>query len=154
MRLRHLVFLPIAAMIGFLVLASASSLVLALEGSVVSAFEGSVHAETMAIRVSRYETVCDRLFREAHALSHEVTSCEARVACAGSPLLCPVAQDQQVEREYARLRTELHAECGVPLDLMDYAWGGPAGEGPACGYAHDWLEAASSGAAEPTRFVF
>ena len=146
MRLRHLVFLPVATMIGFVVLLAASSL--------VSALERSVQGEAPPITLQRYETVCDRLFREAHALSHEATRCDVQADCEGSPLLCPVAQDVRVEREYARLRTELHAECGVPLDLMDYAWGGPAGEGPGCGGTHDWLEAAASGVVAPTRFVF
>lgn len=150
MRWRHLLFLPIATMIGFLSIASASSLVSALERSV----EPDADVAGTPIRLSRYETVCDRLFREAHALSHEATRCAARAACEESPLLCPVAQDQRVDQAFTRLRTELHAECGVPLDLMDYAWGGPAGEGPVCGDAHDWLETAASGKAQPTRFVF
>ncbi len=160
MRLRILACLPVAALITFLVMVSASS---ALEGS-VSALEGAEgmrggrHVEGFGaqapIPLVRRESECDRLFREAHTLSHEVTTCELAPACNGSPLLCPAAQDARVERAFERLRSALHERCGVPLDLMDYAWGGPAGEGPDCGGAHDWMESAASGAAEPTHFVF
>ena len=162
MRLRILACLPVAALITFIALLSASSFVSALEGSASSleglpsgrGGHGGGFGSPASITILRHESECDRLFREAHALSHEVTTCELAPACQGSPLLCPAAQDQRVERAFERLRSVLHERCGVPLDLMDYAWGGPAGDGPDCGVAHDWMESAARGAAEPTHFVF
>lgn len=73
MRLRLLVFLPLAGLITFLAFVSAASLVSALERSVVS--EDRL-AEPM--RATRYETVCEALFREAHGLSNEATACGER----------------------------------------------------------------------------
>ena len=121
MRWRHLVFLPFATVIGLAVITSASSFVSALERSVVV----PVEPQRASIRLRRYETVCDGLSCEAHALSREAMGLEARGACAGSP-----------------------------LDLMDYAWGGTAGAGPACGGAHGWQESASSDETGPAYFVF
>ena len=131
------------------------------------------------MRVTKYESVCDGLFRQLHSLSHEVTGCSQAVACEGSPLLCPAALDEEVDRTYRRLRTALHEQCDFPLRVIDFAWQGPSesiahstamlhvGEshasheggseifaGATCGERHDWLEAATSGEASPSRFYF
>ena len=73
MRLRLLVLLPVAGLIAFLVFVSAASLVSALERSVVSE-----ERLDEPMRVTRYETVCEALFREAHVLSNEATACGER----------------------------------------------------------------------------
>ena len=178
MRYRLLAFFPLAAGLALLFLVSASSFVSAVEKAV----EQSVRSEQAAwIPVSLIESECDALYREIHALSHEITSCGADPLCLGSPIFCPGALDSTIDREYERLRSELNERCGVPLNLMDYAWGGPAwGErtrggawaassigrqGPRfssdsqrapnhCGAAHDWLESASSGESEVSQFFF
>ncbi|MEM9177754.1 MAG: hypothetical protein AAGC67_21295 [Myxococcota bacterium] len=172
MRLRLLAFLPVAGLITFLLLLSASSLVSALERSVVpDEIPGPM-------RITKYETVCEGLFRELHALSHEVAACTGQSACVDSPLLCPAALDDEIDHTYRRLRTALHEQCDFPLRLIDYAWQGPSdsiaqrtamlestrphaahGEpslfvDATCGERHDWLEAAASGEAEPARFYF
>ena len=160
MQFRFLAFLPVAAVITFFILFSASSF--------VSAVERTILAEPLPapIQVRMYESECDALFREIHDLSHEVSSCEAEsvvpppsldAACQRSPLLCPAAMDNRVDREFKRLRDVLSERCGVSLSLMDYAWSGgegSAGELRTCGASHDWLEAARSGEAEPSSFIF
>lgn len=124
MRLRLLAFLPIAGVITFAILVSAASIVSALERSVVPPT-----APEPPIRVSRFETECERLVRDLHELTHEASSCETQSACAASPLLCPVALDTNLDREFQRLRSALHARCDYSLGLLDYAWQGSAWEG-------------------------
>lgn len=178
MRFRLLAFFPVAAGLALLIVFSASSFVSAVEQAV----EESGRREQVAwISVDRLETECDVLYREIHALSHEITSCGEDPLCLGSPIFCPGALDSRIDREYERLRSELNTRCGVPLSLMDYAWGGPAwGEhtedvlsaarrqsvesssdsslSPStpnqCGAAHDWLESAASGESEATQYFF
>ena len=148
MRLRLIAFLPIAALITFLLLVTASSFVSALERSLMTE-----PAEPLAYPVKRYETECDALYREIHALTHRATQCDA--SCEGSPLLCPAAMDRALDLEFKRLRGVLHERCDLSPSLLDYAWvGGPEGGGPHCGGAHDWLEAATRGEGSPGRFVF
>ena len=143
MRLRLIVFLPLAALITLGLFASTSSLVSALDRSL------SAEAERPSMRLVRYETECDVLYREIHTLSHEVTTCQVEPTCSGSPLLCPVVMDEAFERDYRRLRTALNERCGVSLALMDYAWGGPI-----CGRSHDWLEARANGRLDAHNFIF
>ncbi len=150
MGLRLLAFFPPAVLITFVLLLSGSSFVSAVEGSFLS----EPNATSTPISIKRYETECDVLHREIHALSHAATSCEEQPPCLGSPLLCPVAMNGEIERDFQRLRAALSERCGVPLGLMDYAWGGPFGEASTCGDAHDWFESAASGLAEPSRYVF
>ncbi len=119
MRLRLLAFFPLATGFALLLLFSASSF--------VSAVEQSGRSEQVAwIPVSLLESECGTLYREIHALSHEISSCGEDPLCLGTPILCAGALDSSIDREYERLRTELNERCGVPLNLMDYAWGGPA----------------------------
>lgn len=123
MRFRLLAFFPLAAVMALLILISASSFVSAVEEAVGQSGE----AEQVAwIPISLLESECDVLYRKIHALSHEVTSCGEDPLCLGTPILCPGALDSNIDREYERLRSELNERCGVPLNLMDYAWGGPA----------------------------
>lgn len=119
MRLRLLVCLPLAALVTFLLLVCASSLVSALERSVAV-----TPSATGPMPVARYETVCERLFRELHALSLEVSGCSQGPACAASPLFCPAALDEGIDRDYRRLRGALHEQCDFPLALIDHAWQG------------------------------
>lgn len=174
MRLRLLVFLPLAGLITFLLLSGAASFVSALESSMVPG-----EARPGPMPVTKYETFCDGLVRQLHALSHEVGGCGEPRSCDGSPLLCPVALDDEIDRTYRRLRSSLHAQCGFPLRLIDFAWDGPHTSGDderggravgftrrapldgtdpfidaTCGGRHDWLEAATSGEAAPTRYAF
>jgi hypothetical protein len=166
MRIRLIAFLPIATLISILLLSSASSLVSAVERAWIP------HSTDLLpiMRVRQFETECEELFREIHALSHETTRCDESPECLDSPLLCRSAMDVEIEREFQRLRTALNERCGLPLRLMDYAWGD--GEwasregretssggferkhGTSCGASHDWLEATTSGNVEATRFLF
>ena len=148
MRLRYIAFLPLAALMTLVLFGSASSLVSALDRSL------SAEVESPSMRLVRFETECDVLYREIHTLSHEVTTCQAEPTCSRSPLLCPVVVDEEFDREYRRLRTALNQECGVSLALMDYAWGGPAWGEPTCGRSHDWLEARANGQLDAQNFVF
>ena len=174
MRFRLLVLLPLAGLITLLLLSGAASFVSALEISMVP-----VEAGPGPMPVTKYETYCDGLVRQLHALSHEVGRCGVTRSCNGAPLLCPVALDDEIDRTYGRLRSSLHAQCGFPLRLIDFAWEGPhtsdggerfgreagfahtpAGGGTdpfvdaTCGGRHDWLEAATSGGAAPPRYSF
>lgn len=99
---------------------------------------------------------CDRLRREIHALSHEVTPCELAPECNGSPLLCPVALDPHIDREYARLRAALQAECGMSSGLLDFAWaaGSEVGLAERCELVHDGWEAAARGERAPSTYTF
>ena len=123
-----------------------------VEGPVV----GDPEAESLRppLRLRSQESECDRLVREIHELSHAVTRCDSDPRCAESPLLCPAALDAEVDHAYRSLREALHARCGFPLGLLDYAWGGPVSAPPSCGASHDWLEATTRGEAPVTRFVF
>jgi hypothetical protein len=166
MRFRLIACLPVATLIAIALLSSASSFVFAVERAWLS---DPVDLLPI-IQVRRFETECDALFREMHALSHVTTRCEQSPECAVSPLLCSVAMDVDVEREFQRLRMALNERCGLSLRLMDYAWGdgeralrdpyqtSMGGAGPqdaaSCGAAHDWLEATTSGKVEATRFLF
>ena len=166
MRFRLIAFLPVATLITVALLSSASSFVFAVERAWVP------HPVDLLpiMRVRQFETECDELFRELHALSHVTTRCEESPACAVSPLLCPAAMDVETDREFQRLRAALNERCGLSLRLMDYAWGvdrsasreshesSMAGAehtgGASCGASHDWLEATTSGNVEDTRFLF
>jgi len=150
MRFRLIAFLPVAALITFFLLVTASSFVSALERSLMTE-----PAEPATYSVTQYETECDVLYREIHALSHRATRCDAVPSCEGSPLLCPAAMDREVDREFKRLRQVLGERCDLSPGLLDYAWaGGSDGDGPTCGGAHDWMEAATRGEGEPASFVF
>ena len=154
MRFRLLVSLPLSFLIVGLLLVSASTLFAAGEASAPPARSGpsDVIGSGDGSAVSR----CDRLRREIHALSHEVTPCELGPECHGSPLLCPIALDLRIEREYAHLREALEAECGVPPELLDFAWEAGAAFDLAdrCALVHDGWEAAASGEAAPSTYTF
>ena len=149
MRLRLIAFFPLVGLVTFSLMASTSTFVSAVERRVLREPD-----QPTAHLASRYETECEALFQEIHALSHERTRCDAQPECAGSSLLCPAAMDAEVDRAFRQLRIALHERCDVPVSLMDYAWGGPIGETPVCGDSHDWLESMTSGKAKPTRFIF
>ena len=75
-------------------------------------------------RFARTNPQCDVLRREIHALSHEVTPCELAPECHGSPLLCPVALDPRIDREYERLRDALHAALRPAARAARFCLGG------------------------------
>lgn len=152
MRMRLLAFLPFSILVTLVLLLGASSLVSALDRTIIGIAD-SPDASSL-IPLQQYESHCEALYREIHDLSHAATRCDERPECAGSPLLCPAAMDEAIDRDFKRLRRLLSEQCGLPRGLMDYAWGGPIGEEPVCGAAHDWLEAATSGETTRSNFVF
>ncbi len=131
MRLRLIAFLPPAALIAFLLLVSASSFVSAVEGSLIAEFE----VASTPIRVQRYESECDVLAREIRALSRSMTSCTGELSCLGSPLLCAVTMDAEIERKYQGLRSVQNERCNVPPGLGATAGDGAAGAPSACGFS-------------------
>jgi hypothetical protein len=153
MRFRLLLALPISLWLVGMILASAATLVTAIERRSDGA-DGPAEFAAIAIRSS--ESRCDVLRREIHALSHEVTPCELAPECHGSPLLCPVALDPRIDREYQRLRDALHEHCGLPRDLLDFAWevGTQTDLAETCALAHDGFEAAARGESRPKSYSF
>ena len=155
MRFRLLAFLPLAAVITFLILLRVSPFV-----SVLEHFVTPGEGPSGPVVVTRLETVGKRLFHELHVLSHGVIACAEQSPCDGSPLLCSTALGDHIDHEYQRLRTALHERCDYPLSLIDYAWQRPRESivervvGGTCGERHDWLEHSMSGTAEPARYYF
>ncbi len=149
MRFRLLVALPFSLLLVGILFASLANLVIAVEGR-------GAEADGRVFPMGAYESRCDRLRREIHALSHEVTLCELAPECHGSPLLCPVALDPRIDREYERLRDALDAQCGLPRGLLDFAWevGAQADRVDRCGLSHDGWEAAARGATPPASYSF
>lgn len=145
--LRLLLFMPLACVLGLLSIASTSAL--------VSAFAHESEAAP-AMRVELVGESCDVLRHELHALSHAVSPCELPPVCKGSPLLCPVALDTRIEREYARLRDALHERCGLSRSLVDFAWdaGQQIENTDRCALVHDGFEAAARGEARPESYSF
>jgi len=150
MRLRLIAFLPPAALIAFLLLVSASSFVSAVEGSLIAEFE----VASTPIRVQRYESECDVLAREIRALSRSMTSCTGELSCLGSPLLCAVTMDAEIERKYQGLRSVQNERCNIPPGLGATAGGGAAGAASACGFFGEGFQAVAPGKAEPHYFIF
>jgi hypothetical protein len=153
MRFRLLLALPISLVLVGIILVSAATLVSAIEGR---SDEAGGPAAISAIASRAQTPQCDVLRREIHALSHEVTPCELAPECHGSPLLCPVALDPRIDREYRRLRGALHEHCGLPRSLLDFAWevGTQTDLAETCELAHDGFEAAARGEARPTSYSF
>lgn len=169
MRFRLIVSLPLSLAIVGLLLVSASTLFAAVGNAPPSTFDGSaapaaretagtaMHASAESIeRAVPAEARCDRLRQEIRALSHEVTPCELAPECLGSPLLCPIALDPRIEREYARLRETLQAECGLSPGLPGFAWaaGAEVDLGERCEVAHDGREAAARGERALSTYTF
>lgn len=153
MRFRLLGALAISLLLVGIILASAATLVSAIEGRGDGA--GSP-ADWPDLAMRADEERCDVLRREIHALSHEVVPCELAPECHGSPLLCPVALDSRIVREYERLRDALHEHCGLSRSLLDFAWevGAQADLAETCELAHDGFEAAARGEARPASYSF
>lgn len=157
MRFRLLVSLPFALGIVGLLLLSVSSFVSAVEAPLgPDGRSAGVARSGYAAGFATGESRCDVLRREIHALSHEVTPCANAPECHGSPLLCPVALDVRIEREYERLRDALHAHCGVPRGLLDHAWelGEQVEVADGCALAHDGWESAARGESAPKSYSF
>ena len=105
--LRLLVFAPPAALISAAILVSASTLVSALEATLTPDVP-------TAIVIERFESRCQALDRKIEVLSRAATSCDQDLQCLGSPILCPIAMDSEMERDYRALREERREYCGVP----------------------------------------
>ena len=153
MRFRWLIAFPFSLLVVGIILAVTATLVSAIEGwgnGAGSPFKGPV------VSMRPHESQCDVLRREIHALSHEVTPCELAPECHGSPLLCPVAIDPRIDREYERLRDALQEHCGLPRGLLDFAWavGSQTDVAETCELSHDGWEAAARGEARPTSYSF
>lgn len=159
-RFRLLASLPFSLLIVGLLLVSASSLVAAVAGPSqpgsapipdVDSADREVDADA-----GTGESRCDVLRREIHALSHEVTPCSLAPECHGSPLLCPIALDPRIEREYTRLRDALQSHCSMPPGLLDFAWevGTQSDVAEGCELAHAGWEAAARGEAAPSSYSF
>jgi len=160
MRLRLLAFVPPAAVISAVILVSASSLVSALEAK----FTPTVSS---AIPIQRYESFCDRLERKIEVLSRAATSCDQDIQCLGSPILCPIAMDEEMQREYRELQAERSSQCGVAgvseliaaspgiASLMDLSISPFDVDSNACYAARNWLEsAANRETSDLSTFVF
>lgn len=169
MRFRLLVSLPLSLAIVGLMLVSASTLFAAVENAPAASPIGTAArgaseragfaADGSAEDVEREvptEVRCNRLRHEIHALSHEVTPCELAPECHGSPLLCPIALDPRIEREYARLREALRADCGLSPELLDFAWeaGAEVDLAERCELVHDGWEAAVRGERALSTYTF
>lgn len=156
MRFRLLAFIPPAALISAALLVSASSLVSALEATFVQ-------AAPSVIAIERFETRCEVLDRKIGALSRAATSCDQDLQCLRSPILCPIAMDEEMERDYRALREERYEQCGVPRipsELSSRSFSRDSVEAmtidsSACSSAPNWQERAASGrATKPNVFVF
>jgi hypothetical protein len=160
MRLRLLAFVPPAAVISALLLVSASSLVSALEAKLTPNVSS-------AILIQRYESFCDGLERRIEVLSRAATSCDQDIQCLGSPILCPIAMDEEMQREYRELQAERIEQCGIGgvseliaasagiASLMDLSIPPFDVDANSCLAARNWLEsAANREASDPSTFVF
>ena len=158
MRLRLIAFVPVAMLVSFLISVSVSSLVSALAESILVRTQPSLEP----IRIQPFESECDRLSREFEtimqfsdiAYTSVARNCQLKPRCLESPLLCPIATDIQIEREYQRLRIALHTRCEVPLALVNATWGGPFLERPVCERKRSGTEGAGRDGAERGTFVF
>lgn len=151
--LRLLVSFALSTVLVLLVLSSTSVLVSAIERQ---GDEASHEPAPIGEAIDPTASSCDDLRHALHALSHAVSPCALPPACQGSPLLCPIALDARIEREYARLRDALHERCGLSRSLVDYAWetGQQIETTDRCGVVHDGFEAAARGEARPTSYSF
>lgn len=165
MPLRLLGSFSVALIVGIAALALAGTWVSALERDLIGggdadaagrAFETGGALGTASRGGGPARVDCDALRREIHALSHEVSRCALVPECHGQPLRCPLTRDPRIEREYASLRDALHAHCGLPRSLVDFAWS--AGEqvdlDADCAIVHDGWEAVFRGEAQPTSYSF
>lgn len=168
MRLRLIASFAFAACLVGLALVSAATFVSALDRHAIlddawprDPEAGYGASARLTLGGIRLESSCDELRRELHALSHAVSRCELTPECKGSPLLCPRALDARIDREYERLRDALHAHCGFPSGLLDFAWAAGVTGGvdevdlaEGCEVAHDGWEAAARGEARPESYSF
>jgi hypothetical protein len=112
--LRLLAFVPPAALISAAILVSASTLVSALEATLTP-------GSSRAIAIERFESRCEELDRKIAALSRAATSCDQDLQCLRSPILCPIAMDPDMERDYRALREARGQECGVPNLRLEWS---------------------------------
>jgi hypothetical protein len=154
--LRLLAFVPPAGLISAAILMSASSLVSALESTLTP-------VASTAIVIERFESRCEELDRKIEALSRAATSCDQDLQSLGSPILCPIAMEEDAERDYRALREERHEHCGIPrlrpesssASLWEVSLEPSRMDSRACRSLTNWLESAEKGRATlPTVFDF
>ena len=157
MRFRLIAFLPLAATAVALLLLTASSLVSAIDASLVP--EPRMHAQP--IRIQSFETECQMLSREFEELSRAATLCDRDPRCLGSPLLCPIAMDAELEARYQRLRRALQSRCEVspePIESAVLAFDEGARSGEAsltCKASSEWMSTGLTKSGDgPRYFVF
>jgi hypothetical protein len=160
MRLRLFAFVPPAAMISAALLVSASSMVSALEARFTP-------TASSAIPIQRYESFCEGLQRRIEVLSRAATNCDQDIQCLGSPILCPIAMDRDMQREYRELLEERREQCGTGAvselvamspgiaSLMDLSTSPFDVDPSTCHATQTWLESAANREASDTSvFVF
>ena len=104
MRIRLLVFLPVALLMTMLCLLSASSLVSAVEAALPS-----FGPKSLDLRL--YETTCHVLAREIREIGRRATRCDRDLLCLGSPILCPILLEEEDRRRYERLQARFEEDC-------------------------------------------
>lgn len=154
MRFRLLGSFSVALLVALCVLAAAAAWVTALERD--AAPETTATGSASPPDPVSEPVDCDVLRHEIHALSHEVSRCALVPECRGQPLRCPITRDPRIEREYTRLRDALHAHCGLPRSLVDFAWtvGEQIDLDEDCAVVHDGYEAMVRGESRPTSYSF
>jgi hypothetical protein len=112
MQFRFIAFVPPAALVTGLVFLLTSSIVSGLEATLAPA------EQVGTIELVRYETECETLESRIEELAREVQSCEAIPGCLRSENLCPAYVQEEISREYERLRLTVRERCaGVPTTV-------------------------------------
>ncbi len=150
MRIRCIVFLPLAALITCVLFLLASSLVSTIEltlAPVIAPFilADSGGAATPTLELIRFETECEGLRRRIEALARDASSCDVYPGCLQSPIRCPIVMGEDLELEYDRLRRAAQSRCtGLPTSATrsdrSCSVGDDACEARLCGVQDGWTE--------------
>jgi hypothetical protein len=109
MQLRCIAFLPPAALVTGLLFLLASSIVSGLEATLAPP------EQVTSFEIVRYETECEMLERRIEEVARDVHACEALPGCLRSENICPASMQEEIAREYERLRLAVRERCaGVP----------------------------------------
>ncbi len=117
MRMRCVVFLPLAAVITGALFALTVSIVWALEARLAPP------PASPAIAISLHETECEQLRRRISELAREASACEAHPGCLHSPILCPIVMREERAREYEALRSAVESRCSGLPTYATHGWG-------------------------------
>jgi hypothetical protein len=111
MRVRCIAFIPPAALVTGLIFLLASSIVSGLEATLLAPAPEALGS----YEIVRYETECEILERRIEEVARDVRSCEALPGCLRSENICPDYMQEEIAREYERLRLAVGERCtGVP----------------------------------------